>query len=199
MSQLFETIKCENGKLINLEFHQERFTRSRKTNFGGNDTLLLKENIAIPAACQTGTFSCRVTYSNQIEKIEFLPYHFRKVESLKLVYDETVDYSFKYANREYLSSLFEKRENCDDILIVKNGCISDSYTANAIFFDSEKWWTPDTPLLPGTQRTRLVNENIIRECRITPDDLTKFSKAGLINAFQSMENMPVIEIKNILR
>ncbi len=35
MSRLLETIKCENGKLINLELHQDRFNRSRKIYFGG--------------------------------------------------------------------------------------------------------------------------------------------------------------------
>lgn len=197
MSQLFETIKCEDGKLQNLEFHQDRLNSSRKEYFGSNEILLLDEIIAIPEECKSGIFRCRVTYTYKIVKVEFLSYQLRKVESLKLVYDDLVDYRFKYANRELLTHLFEKRENCDDILIVKNNCITDSYTANPIFFDGEKWWTPDTVLLPGTQRAKLLQEGKIFKQRITPDDLSKFLKVGLINALQSMGNMPVIEIKNI--
>ena len=95
MSQLFESIKCENGKLISLEFHQERFNRSRKTFFGFDNLISLQEIISIPEECKSGTFRCRITYSDKIEKIEFLPYQFRKVENLKLVYDDSVDYRFK--------------------------------------------------------------------------------------------------------
>ncbi len=199
MSQLFETIKCEDGKLLNLEFHQDRFNRSRKEYLGTDKILLLEEIISIPDICKSGIFRCRVTYSNKIEKVEFLPHQLRKVESLKLVYDETIDYQFKYNNRQHLTQLFEKRENCDDILIVKNNCVTDSYTANPIFFDGKNWWTPDTVLLPGTQRAKLLKEGKIFTQRITHDSLYKFFKVGLINAFQSLENMPVIGIKNIFK
>ena len=199
MSRLFETIKCEDGKLLNLEYHRERFNRSRKDCFGSDEKLLLEEIISIPEECKSGIFRCRVTYSDKIEKIEFLAYQFRNVESLKLVYDDNVDYHFKYSDRNYLTKLFEKRRKCDDILIVKNGCITDSYTANPIFFNGKNWWTPETVLLPGTQRAKLLKEGIIFKQRITPDDLYKYSKVGLVNALQPMETMPVIEIKNILK
>ena len=199
MSQLFESIKCADGKLLNLEFHQERFNRSRKEYFESNKILLLEEIISIPEECKSGIYRCRISYTEKIEKVEFLPYQFRKVESLKLVYDDSADYRFKYSDRQYLTKLFGKRENCDDILIVKNGYITDSYTANPIFFDGEIWCTSDTILLPGTQRAKLLQEGKIFIQRITPDDLSKFSKVGLINAFQSIDNMPEIDIINIFR
>ena len=199
MYRLFETIKCENGKLINLEFHQERFNRSRKIYFGLDDFIALQKIIPIPEMYKSGIFRCRVTYSYKIENVEFIPHQYRKVERLKLVYNDFIDYQFKYADRKHLTQLFEKREDCDDILIVKNNCITDSYTANPIFFDGEKWWTPDTVLLPGTQRARLLQEGKIFEHKITPADLQKFEKVGLINALQPMENMPVIDIRNIVK
>ena len=175
MSLLFETIKCKNGKLHNLEFHQERFNRSRKKYFDSTDSILIKESISIPEEFRSGVFRCRISYSEKIEKVEFIPFQFRKVESLKLVYDDSVDYSFKYTDREYLTRLYKKREECDDILIVKNNCITDSYTANPIFFDGKSWWTPDTVLLPGTQRARLLREGKITEQKITLDILFKNS------------------------
>ena len=48
MSLLFETIKCDNGKLLNLEFHQKRFNRSRKEYFGTDEILSLDEIISVP-------------------------------------------------------------------------------------------------------------------------------------------------------
>lgn len=198
MCQLVETIKCKNGKLENLRYHQARFNLARKELFGENFELNLIEEIKVSEKYQTGLFRCRVIYASDIEKIEFHPYEYRKVESLKLMEDCTIDYRYKFTDRKKLNELFEKRENCDDILIVKNGCITDSYVANIVFFDGKEWWTPDTPLLHGTRRAQLIEEGKIKVCRITPDDLPRFEKAGLINAMQGMDEMPVIRIGNII-
>lgn len=194
---LLETIKCKDGVLHNLEYHQERFDKARAACFSSKTKIDLSE-ITVPQTFQNGLLRCRVLYSNKIEKIEFLAHEYRKVESLMLVKDETIDYSFKDSDREHLNNLFEKRGECDDILIVKKGCITDSFTANPIFFDGEHWWTPDTPLLAGTQRAYLLSKGIISTCKITPSDLKKYKKVGLINALQTIEEMPVIEIKDIL-
>jgi 4-amino-4-deoxychorismate lyase len=197
MCPLFETIKCKDGKLFNMEFHQARFEKARKEYFGISTAINLLERIEIPGFAKNGLFRCRVTYSEQIEKIEFIPYQHREIKSLKLVEDLDIDYHLKYSDREKLNLLFEKRGSCDDILILKNGCITDSFAANPVFFDGEKWWTPDTPLLAGTQRSRLIEEGKISECRITPWDISKYKKAGLINALNDLDEMPLIEIENI--
>ncbi len=198
MSQfLIESIKCLDGRLYSLEFHQRRFDDARKEMFDSAKAIALCDEIIIPKDAQTGLFRCRVLYAEKIKKIEFIPHQFRKIESLKLVEDNKIDYHLKYANRRRLDDLFEFRGNCDDILIVKNGYISDSYSANPVLWDGSHWWTPDTPLLPGTQRARLIEEGQLKICRITPPDLTKYSKVGLINAMQDLENMPVIESRNI--
>ncbi|MBN2773768.1 MAG: aminotransferase class IV [Prolixibacteraceae bacterium] len=198
MSPLLETIKLKDGKLYNLAFHNRRFNEARKNYFGIENWKNLEKFISIPPDKIKGLFRFRITYSPEIEKIEFILHLNREVRSLKLIEDSLIDYRFKYADRNRLQKLFDLRENCDDILIVKNGCITDSFTANPVFFDGEKWWTPDTPLLPGTQRARYLEEGKISECRITTSDLNKFQKAGLINALWDLEDMPAIEINNIL-
>jgi 4-amino-4-deoxychorismate lyase len=197
MSPLFETIKCEEGVLYNLSWHTARLLKARKEYFGLTGEIHLEELIKIPQDCMKGLFRCRVTYSPEIKTIEFLPHQFREIKRLKLLEDNMIHYPFKFTDRNALQKLFEKRGFCDDILIVKNGCITDSFTANPVFFDGHQWWTPDTPLLPGTQRARLLEEAKISECRITPGDLSKYKMAGLINAMQDLEHMPVISIKDI--
>jgi 4-amino-4-deoxychorismate lyase len=197
MCQLVETIKCLNGELVNLRYHQFRFNQARMDHFRPCSEINLFNAVNVPEEFSTGLYKCRVIYSREIEKIEFLPYQFRKVESLMLVEDNQIDYCYKYTNRHYLEKLFEKRGDCDDILIVKNGFISDSFAANAVFFDGQTWWTPDTPLLPGTQRARLIHEEKIRVCSITPDDLPKYTKTGLINAMLDPEEMPSVKINRI--
>lgn len=196
--QLLETIKCLDGKLSNLQWHTKRFNHARTECFGLHTKMNLVNFIKVPTSSKKGLFRCRITYSKTIDSLEFIPHQTKEINSLKLIEDNEIDYHFKYANRKRLTELFEKRGECDDILIVKNGCITDSFIANPIFFDGEKWWTPDTPLLLGTQRMRLIAEGIISVCKITPSDLSKYKKVGLINAFQDFENMPVINTNNIL-
>jgi 4-amino-4-deoxychorismate lyase len=198
MSRLFETIKCSEGKLFNMEFHQSRFEKACREFFGFSTHFNLIESIEIPEFAKTGLFRCRVTYSKQIDKIEFIPHQYREIKSLKLIEDNEIDYRFKFDDRERLNRLFEQRGTCDDIIIVKNGLITDSSYANIIFYDERKWWTPDSPLLPGTQRAKLLSEKKISACRITYKDISKYKKAGLINALNNMEELPEIKITNIL-
>jgi len=198
MCQLVETIKCKNGKLENLRYHQARFDLSRMNLFDNEKVIHLREVIEIPTKFRNGLFRCRVVYSSEIENIEFHPHVFRKIESLKLVEDNSIDYHLKFTDRKKLNELFEKRGDCDDILIVKNGCITDSYIANVVFFDGCEWWTPSTPLLHGTRRAQLIEEGKIKVCRITPNDLHRFEKAGLINAMQDLNEMPEVKIENII-
>ncbi len=197
MCPLLETIKCKDGKLFNLEFHQARFENSQKEYFGISTKIKLSKEIEIPEFAKTGLFRCRLTYTKQIDLIEFFPYKYREINSLNLIEDNEIDYNYKYFNREKLNKLFTKRGNCDDIIIVKNGCLTDSFVANLVFFDGEKWFTPDTPLLPGTQRAKLLREEKIVECRITINDLPKYQKVGLINALNDMEEMQIISRENI--
>lgn len=197
MCPLFETIKCYDGKLFNLEFHQARFEKAQKEYFGISPQITLSEKLEIPEFAKNGLFRCRVTYSKKIDKVEFIPHQYREIKSLKLVEDDEIEYRYKYTNRDRLNLLFEKSGNCDDIIIVKNGFITDSLAANLVFFDGEKWMTPETSLLPGTQRAKLLKEKIIFEYLITPANLKKFKKIGLINAMQDLGNMPVIELQGI--
>ena len=197
MSRFIETIKCRNGRLYNIDYHNSRFNVTLKKNYNVNSKFNLAELIDIPENYSNGLFKCRVLYSDQIHKIEFLPYKQRNINSLKLVEDNKIEYSFKYADREKLNFLFNQREECDDILIVKHGCITDSFYANTVFFDGQKWWTPDTPLLSGTQRAFLIDSEKIFITRITVHDLKKYSYAGLINAMLGLDEMPRIPISEI--
>ena len=183
---LLETIKCMDGELFNLDVHQDRLSAAREKLFPGAKPLILSELLEVPAECKKGLYRCRVVYAQTIQKVEFLPHRFRVTKSLRLVEGHSIEYDLKYSDRAELKALFEQRDGCDDILIVKNDCITDSYTANPIFFDGESWWAPDTPLLEGTQRAKLLAEGRISQCRITVSDLHRFQKVGLINALPGL-------------
>jgi 4-amino-4-deoxychorismate lyase len=197
MSLFIETIKIDQGKLKNLEYHQERFEQTRLRALGLKSHPLLEELIQVPEGLEKGLFKCRVSYEKEIVLVEYEPYTYRKVQSLKIVHSDSIDYSYKYADRSELEKLLQKRGECDDILVVKNACISDSYYANLIFWDGSIWATPDTPLLPGTMRASLLKKGLIKESRITPDDLAGYQKLKLINAMNDLEHAPEISIESI--
>ena len=197
MSRYIETIQLLNGVLLNLEFHQLRFEHTRKVKLGIKNHPRLAELITVPKGLETGKLKCRVSYGEVIELVEFEPHQTREVHSLKLVYSDSIAYGFKYADRSELEALFQERADCDDILVVKKGSLSDSFYANVVFWDGENWLTPDTPLLPGTMRASLLNRDLIKEDSITPADLHRFQKLKLINAMNDLEQAPEIPIESI--
>lgn len=194
MCRLLETIQLLNGNLQNIEYHNRRLNASIRECFGIDGNKDIFEIIQVPQEFETGLYRCRLMYDDKSFRIEFTPYVFRNIKTLKLVYDDQIDYHLKYADRTRLDFLFGQRGNCDDIIIVKNGCITDSYAANLVFGDGIRWFTPDTPLLAGTMRAQLIGNGSLTETRITISNFRNYKYVGLINAFLTIENMPVIPI-----
>jgi len=144
-----------------------------------------------------GLFKCRIIYSKQIEKIEFIPYQLPNITSLKIVIDNEIDYSHKYLNRNQLEKYYWQKGNCDDILIVKNGLVTDTSFANILFYNGIEWLTPANPLLKGTQRQFLLETEQITTAEIRPSDLKYFKKARLVNAMIRFEDEVDVEMKSI--
>lgn len=192
-----ETIRLTNGQLSNLRFHNHRLNHTREVCFGEKEQWNLSQLIDIQRIYHKGLFKCRVTYGEKIEKIEFEPYRPRLVQSLRLLTDNTIEYHFKYQNRARLNALFAQRGDADDVLIIKNGFVTDTSYANIVFWNGEQWITPDTFLLAGTQRTRLLEEEVIVEQKIRAQDLPKYSHARLINSMLDFGTTPNILVENI--
>lgn len=196
MFRLLETIRCENGELQNLPYHQARMDASISELFKTNNVLFL-EKIPVPDHCKHGLYKCRVVYEKVIESVEFFPYHLPSIKSLKIINDE-INYDYKFADRSALHKLFDKKGKFDDILIVKNGLITDTSYANIIFFNGKNWLTPAFPLLNGTQRAKLLDEEKILPAEIHVSDLKHFQHARLINALISFEDKLEIKIEHII-
>ena len=190
MSQLIETIKVSNNQLRNVQFHTERANYSRRVLLGSVDTLNLSQLISIPDLNPEKKYMCRVLYSQSIEHVEFIEYIPRNIKKLFLVTDNDLDYSFKYANREQLNKLRNNiaLEPDSDILIIQHGLITDTSFSNIAFFNDHDWFTPSFPLLKGTKRAFYIKNQLIKESNIKVSDLSKFSKARLINAMLDLED-----------
>ena len=202
---LLETIRFENGKFFNLERHTTRMNRSRKMLFGITDEIdpnKISSQLRVSSPedrsiSEKSHYKCRVIYAEDIETIEFVPYQLPLVRSLKIITDNTLDYSFKYLERNRLEQLYKQKDTCDDILIVKNGLITDTYFANILFYNGTKWITPAHPLLKGTQRQYLLETDQIVMADIRPEDLKHFQKARLINAMIGFEDRVEVDIRNV--
>lgn len=58
----------------------------------------------------------------------------REIRSLRLVAaDDELDYHLKYADRSALARLLQRRDDCDEILIVRDGAITDTSYSNVAF------------------------------------------------------------------
>ena len=177
-----ESIKYHQYHFTNLAYHQQRLECTRKHFFPQDSPINLKNVLIHHTPGDSNLYKCRVIYGKQIYRVEFVPYKPRRVSSLKIVYDDTIDYSYKYQDREPLDILFKQKGVADDILVIKNGNITDSYYANIAFSDGKRWYTPASPLLKGTKRASLLNQKIIEEAEITLRDLFKFKSIKLLNA-----------------
>ena len=197
MCRLIESIKIENNQIFNINYHNLRMNNTRKALFNANDYVDLNEFIKLPVNIKKQILKCRVIYKHKIIKIEFDVYKKRIINTLKLVYSDNIEYKYKYQNRTQINDLLKLKEQCDDILIIKNGRITDTSFSNIVFYDGIKWVTPSCPLLKGTKRESLLKEGKIIEDHIKITDLKSFKKAILINCMLNMEDCMDIKIENI--
>ena len=181
-----ETIKAFDGVVFHLEYHQSRLEETL-----GHRSTVLKDILNPP---KKSLYRCRVVYSKDSCEVDYIKYTKKNIESLKLIYADALEYSKKFENREALNTLLEKKESCDEILLVKNGLITDTTIANIALFDGEVWLTPKKPLLLGTCRARLLDEGKIFAADIKATELNRFKKIALMNA---MIDFDIIATENI--
>jgi len=198
MYPLFETICVKNGIVQNLEWHQKRYETSYAQMYSKSPTDKLGANILIPKECEDGLFKLRIRYNEDDKKYVFEKYISTSIETLKLVKADNLNYELKYSDRRPLNDLYKMKEGCDDVLITKNGKITDTSYANIVFTDGKKWFTPSTPLLKGTCRQRLLEEGRLFEKDISISELKYFIGFNLINAMNDLEENDFTKIENIL-
>lgn len=196
MYQFVETICIKDGEPRNLSLHAERLNRTMRAFFPSSrpitETELLHD---IPFI--SGLQKARVLYNEKgIIEREIVPYSMRHISRLCVVEDNDIDYSWKSTDRTILLRQRAKAPSYDEVVIVKNGCVTDTSYTNICFFDGKEWFTPDTPLLRGTMREFLLANGTIRETRIMKEDIAKYQKISLINAMIELESL-VLPISSI--
>lgn len=193
MTLCIETLCIRNRQIQNLSAHAARFNHTRLALWNCSEPAPLKTAIQLPDwLLADETYKCRVTYGPIIQKIEFEVYHVRPVHSLTLINCGGLEYRFKYADRQPINDLFAQRGPADDVLMVRDGFLTDTSYANVALFDGDRWLTPAQPLLEGTQRARLLSEGILSPANIRPTDLANFQHIKLINAMLDWDQTAIL-------
>ena len=182
MCLFIETIRIDHGRVCNLSRHNRRLNDTRAHFWPESTPLQLSDYLSSPG-CGAGITGAGIVKARVV-------YGEKGIEDL-------IDYTYKSAGREPLNCLFALRGACDDILIVKQGLLTDTSIANIALSDGTHWYTPAHPLLKGTKRAALLEEGILQEKDIRPEDLPSFSTVRLFNAMIDWGELE-LPVRNII-
>jgi len=184
---LIETMLIVDGEIKHKDYHERRMLRSREDLFKLSHPLNLSEVLDLPTQ---GVFRCRVVYNQEVIDVSFSSLTERIFKSFMVV-ESDIEYSYKFEDRSSINLLFDGKEHCDDIIIIKNNLVTDTSIANIGLFLKDTWYTPKYPLLKGTTRQRYLDLGIVLEKDLYKDDLYKAEKFVLMNSildFHVIEN-----------
>lgn len=180
MSQFIESIKVENGKVFLLDLHQKRVNDTFNA-FSKPIKVDLKK-LQNKLEHNSGLYKWRVVYDLEGKiSMELLSYQYRDISSFKVVVSNEISYPLKSVDRVAFETL-KSKVSADEILIVKNGLLTDTSFSNLVFKKGMDWFTPTTFLLDGVQRQSLLLQNKIKEIEIGLHNIQDFSHFKLINA-----------------
>lgn len=200
MCQFIETMCVEQGRIINLDYHLERIKNTRK-HFWNTEKTVPTDQLSALAATQDSRAKLRFTYDKEnIYNLSCTPYNTRKIERLKLLANNDIEYRYKSVDRSEINLLKAQTEPTDEIIIVKQNRLTDTSYTNIALFDGSQWITPSTPLLKGTRRAQLLDAGRLIECEVLATDLKSFQSISLINAMMDLEELvlSISSIENLL-
>lgn len=201
MLRFLESILIENGHMPVISWHEQRFANTQELNFGKIVFPSLESEITrtVMPHKKNIRYKCRVVYDSENIRVEFSEYKRKQIEFLIIKEDNEISYPFKYEDRRCFAGLTKDLQHNEEVLIVKNGLLTDTSFTNIALFDGTNWETPSVPLLPGIRRRSLMEENIICEKDIRIMDLEKYSKIRLFNALVGWEEAWELDTGMIMR
>src|ERR1035437_1175243 len=139
MCLFFESIKLNDGVFYRLKQHQERVNKAFEACYPDEDSISVFESLNQFVIPQEGPYKCRMVYDSDLISLEIVPYVRREVKSLRLVNTDMESYPYKLEDRTEFHAAFAKRGECDDVLLVKQGLLTDTSYSNIALFDGKDW------------------------------------------------------------
>ena len=192
-----ETIRVQDGHAHHVADHIDRMRRTA-LHFGFSTPALPADlDALVPHDLRTGIVRCRIVYDHTLREITFTPYRRRRLERLIAVDAGAMDYAFKYADRSPLARPQIPLTEADELLFVRDGCVTDTSYTNLILRRGDELVTPDTFLLDGTCRRRLLRTAQVRTAQVRLSDLTAYDELLLVNAMMPLSEalrLPVTSV-----
>lgn len=126
MSRYIETMRVVDGHVCNLVYHERRMNRTCREALGMAGCVRIADvlkSVSLPMGCS----KLRFVYDKEgIHDLTCMPYAPRQINSLRLVYDNGISYSYKCADRSALDRLKKRQGDCDEILIIRDNHLTDT-------------------------------------------------------------------------
>ncbi|MFW0884303.1 aminotransferase class IV [Candidatus Acidulodesulfobacterium sp. H_13] len=200
MPHFIDTIKLSDGNYKLIDYHNRRVNDTIRHFFGAGFEINIETIIPSPDEYKIGIYKCRLVYAKCVDNIQIIPYVKRTITKLKIIDSDDIhlpsgckplNYEFKYKDRTCINYFLSGLDDTTDVLITRNGLITDTSFSNVILFDGQKWITPDTCLLNGIKRRYLLDKGDIEEKKISTVDLPYFQKISLINAMLEPKDIEI--------
>jgi 4-amino-4-deoxychorismate lyase len=118
------------------------------------------------------------------------PYTPKTIRTIRPV-ETDIAYPHKSIDRSALEALLAAHPSADEILVTWQGYLRDTTIANVALRQDGIWYTPDTPLLAGTVRARLIDEGRLFSRSIHRNDLTAYDGFAIMNALIGFVELPL--------
>jgi len=186
----FETIRLLDGVVHNAEYHNRRLNQTRKNLYGSTTTIEILDYL--PTLPTEGLHKIKITYVDTILDISIEPYTPRDITEFICV-NTDMDYSYKYTHRDKLNQLTKDLKPNQEIIIIKDNLITDTSIANIAIYIDNIWLTPATPLLTGTTRAKLIDDQYLKKANLNIDDLNRATSIALMNAMIGFQQINIKE------
>lgn len=177
--------------MYNIKHHNRRCNKARKDLFHQHDPINLRKFIHVPKHLTTGLLKCRIKYKADIEEITYEPYEIRRITNVAIVDVGNISYAYKFFDRSALQAIRNQHSDYDEIIMIKNGQLTDAYYYNIVLKIEHEYLTPKNPLLEGTMRSKLLEKGQINERDLTVDDLKASDEIYLINALTPLGKITI--------
>lgn len=187
MYPFVETVRIEDGMMQNISYHQQRMERTMKRFFPDTRVPSLVEVLNGRQWPVGKIWKVHIEYDGGgISCIRADEYHIRNIRRLRLVTCNDIDYEYKSADRQQLEALRAMKGDADEVVIVRDGLITDTSYSNIALFDGHRWVTPRHPLLRGTMRQSLLDAGLLEERDVRATEWNSYEKVSLINAMMPL-------------
>ena len=170
--------------------HDERVSRSSLALW--NREICLPWEVLEADLPNVGQIRLRVEYDpTGVIRVDARPY-FPTAMSLVKLFETYTEYPHKFADRTELESIYKHRGMAHDVLMVINGLVADTTTANVAIYDGTDWMTPRKPLLQGTCRARMIRQGLLKEADISEAMLRNAQSVVIMNALRGVVRVGVV-------